>query len=314
MAVKPNLFIVGQPKSGTSALFSFLKQHRDISVCKIKEPQFFGTDINSTYFYMSKTEQTLDNYLGLFADDGKTYHLEASTAYLFSETAAANIHSFNPDAKIIIMLREPVDFLFTYHRQLLRNSVKSEVEQDFHKALALEAERREGKNLPKNVFNKKFLLYSERVRYVEHIRRFARLFKNDQIKIIIYDDFKKDNRAIYLSVLEFLALDASNLPEFTTVNKQVAVRSRVAKQYFDKQLYPIKLWVKHNLSESKFAALRAFYRRMIFSSKALPALSNFEKNYLKARYIDQVAQLSEYLDRNLMKEWGYEDIQRKLNG
>jgi hypothetical protein len=306
--VRPNLFIVGQPKSGTSALFSFLKQHPAICACSVKEPQFFCDDINSQYFFLSKTERTLENYLGLYPDEPATYYMEASTAYLYSKVAAGNIHAFNPEAKIIIMLREPVDFLFTYHRQLLRNSCKFEVETDFLKALALEPDRRAGNLLPKGVFEKKYLYYSERVKYLEHIKRFELLFEPSQIKIILYDDFRRDNEQVFRAVLDFLDLDATRLPTFREVNKQVAVRSRVLKQFLDRVLFPFKSWARRTLSRERFHQLRELYRGVIFSKREVTGPPEQEVRRLKARFADEVAALGRHLDRDLLSEWNYPPV------
>lgn len=313
MPVTPNLFIVGQPKSGTSALFSYLRQQPDIVACSAKEPQFFCDDINSQFFHLSKTARTLDNYLALYPEEDARYYLEASTAYLYSQVAARNIHDFAPDARIIIMLREPVDFLQTYHRQLLRNSCKFEVETNFLKALDLEPERRAGKKLPRNVFEKKYLYYSERVKYLEHIRRFEQFFGKDQIKIILFDDLKQDTRKVFLSVLDFLALDATRLPSFDTVNRQVAVRSRVLKQHLDKTLYPFKAWARKNVSREQFNRLRKMYRAVIFSGRELPALDKADIERLKLRYVDEVARLGDHLGRDLIREWAYPEAAAHSN-
>lgn len=305
MPATPNLFIVGQPKSGTSALFSYLRQHPEVIGCNVKEPQYFCDDINSQYFYLSKTDRTENNYLALYSEAEARYYLEASTAYLYSRVAAQNIYEFNPNARIIIMLREPVDFLYTYHRQLLRNSCKFEVETNFLKALDLETDRRAGRKLPNKVFDEKYLFYSERVKYLEHILRFENLFKKEQIKIILFDDLKRDTRQVFLSVLDFLELDASHLPDFNPVNKQVAVRSRVLKQTLDKVFYPIKSWSRKNISRDQFDQLRSLYRSVIFSARELPSLDKADIERLKVRYVEEVARLSEHLGRDLINEWAY---------
>lgn len=302
---RPNLFIVGQPKSGTSALFSFLKKHPSINASSVKEPQYFCTDFRSQYYYLSKKERCLDNYLSLFDDVACDYQMEASTAYLYSSVAAKNIYAFNPEAKIIIMLREPVDFLYTYHRQLLRNSCKFESVTDFERSLVLEKDRRIGKNLPKGVFEPKFLYYTDRIKYAEQIRRFVEYFKEDQIKIIIYDDFKADNEKVFRQTLEFLNISDDFIPEFTTVNKQVSVRSRVIKQFVDKNFYSVKTFIKKTSGKSFFQWSRSFYRKLIFSNQELPPLDGELKSKLKIEYLGEVEKLSKLLSRDFIREWDY---------
>ena len=302
---RPNLFIVGQPKSGTSALFSFLKQHPQISPCQVKEPQYFCKDLQSQHFALSNTERTDENYLKLFDEVPAAYRMEGSTAYLYSQQAAAEIKAFNPDAKILVMLREPVDFLYTYHKQLLRNSCKFEDITDFQTALSLESERRQGRKLPKGVFDKKFLWYSERVKYVDHLARFEECFPKENILVIIYDDFRRDNAGVFQQVLKFLELPEWHA-EFSQVNQQVNVRNRQMKQFLDRTLFPLKARIKRYAPRSLFVKLRSVYRSLVFKKGDIEPLDDTVRQQLKKQYYSQVALLSEKLGRNLLNEWGYE--------
>jgi Sulfotransferase domain. len=276
---KPNLFIVGQPKSGTSALFSFLRQHPKINACSAKEPSYFCTDIRSQHFHLSKTPRELGNYLDLYPQRTCDYAMEGSTSYLYSATAAQEIYAFNPASKIIILLREPAKFLFTYHKQLLRNSCVFEEVDSFEDALALEPRRKKGEALPAGVFDEKFLFYSERLRYVEHISRYARLFPKEQIQVIVYDDFRDDNAAVMNQVWRFLELEPPSELKLAEVNRQVAVRNRRVKQFLDKHLFGFKAWLKHGTAKPLFKILRRLYRSVIFSGELSETLNpETEKN------------------------------------
>lgn len=303
--VKPNLFIVGQPKSGTSALFSFLKQHPQINACSVKEPQFFCKDFNSQYFHLSKTPRELENYLALYEQTSCRYHMEASTAYLYSRVAADEICAFNPDARIIIMLREPVDFLYTYHKQLLRNSCKFEEETDFVTALNLESQRHQGRALPRDVFEEKFLYYSERVKYVEQIERYYARFPRAQIKVIVYDDFKRDNRKVFADVQAFLGLEQDFVPQFETVNKQVDVRNRALKQFVDQHTFALKRWIRTTFGKGVFVRLRQMYRNLVFTKGDIQPLAPALRQELKQRYRAEVEAAGQLLGRDLLREWDY---------
>lgn len=306
---RPNVFIVGQPKSGTSALFSFLKDHPDACVCATKEPQFFCKDINSQYFHLSNQARTDENYLKLFAHCGEQkVIMEASTAYLYSRVAAEQIHAFNLDAKIIMMLREPVDFLFTYHMQMLRTSCTFEEVEDFMSAMSLETERKAGRRIPSNCFDPQFLYYSDRVRYTEQIERFRNVFPAAQLKIIIQEDFKANNAAVYDDVAAFLGLDPAFRPQFKTINAKVGVRFRRIKQASDQMLFPVKQWIKPRLPTHFYKAGRSLYRRVFFKQKGLPTLRPQDKLALMRQYKDEVAKLSVCLQRDLSALWGYDKI------
>lgn len=306
MAARPNLFIVGQPKSGTSALFAFLKDHPEVCVCATKEPQYFCKDLNSQYFHLSRMERKDKNYLDLFAHcGGEKIVMEASTAYLYSKVAAREIHAFNPDARIIMMLREPVDFLFTYHMQLLRNSCTFETEKDFLRAMNLEMERREGRHIPSNCFDASFLLYRDRAAYSEQILRFLDMFPREQIKIIIHDDFKADNRKIYEDVVGFLGIDAGYQPQFRNVNEKVGVRFRQLKQACDQFMFPIKQAVRPRIPDRLYKAGRSLYRQFFFKRRGLPVLAPEDRRQLKKEFVGEVERLSKLLDRDLLSLWKY---------
>jgi hypothetical protein len=116
VAVKPNFFIVGAPKCGTTALYEYLQPHPRIFLSRIKEPHYFARDLGS--YPRIKTAQ---EYAGIFAES-TSEHLalgEASVYYLRSAVAIPLIREFNPAARLIAMFRNPVDMVYSLHSQLL---------------------------------------------------------------------------------------------------------------------------------------------------------------------------------------------------
>jgi len=116
--------MVGNSKSGTSAIYFALQQHPDIFMCTPKEPNHFATDLcagvtEGTFVQMSEVE-----YLALFHDDaGSAVSGDASACYLYSKDAAKKIYGFNPEAKILIILREPVAFLVAGSTPLINSNI-----------------------------------------------------------------------------------------------------------------------------------------------------------------------------------------------
>lgn len=307
MAARPNTFLVGQPKSGTSALYAFLKDHPDVCVGATKEPQYFNTDLKSQYFHLARLERNEATYLKLFAHcAGQKVVMEASTAYLYSKVAALAIREFDPDARIIMMLREPVDFLFTYHMQLQRNSCTFETEPDFIKAMALEAERRKGLHIPGNCLDASFLFYRARAAYTDQVRRFLDVFPREQVLILLHDDFKADNEKVYDQVAAFLGLDRAWRPQFRVVNQKVGVRFRALKQASDQLLFPIKRVLKPLVPNGIYKAGRSLYRGLFFRTKGLPILLPEDRLRLKREFREEVVSLSALLDRDLLTLWNYE--------
>ncbi|MEM9091845.1 MAG: sulfotransferase domain-containing protein [Cyanobacteria bacterium P01_F01_bin.53] len=149
---------------------------------------------------------------------------EGSTTYLYSRAAAQNIYDFDPDAKIIIMLRNPITVMHSFHSQLLFNG-SSEIVQDFATALALEPKRKLGDSIPERCKTPELLLYKEGVKFSEQVKRYFDVFGTEQVKVILFDDFKKEPAKIYREVLEFIGADPAFETSFTTINSNKKARS-----------------------------------------------------------------------------------------
>jgi hypothetical protein len=226
--MKPNLFIVGQPKSGTTALHQFLGQHPEIFMSSVKEPHFFCSDFHlesdraygKQRFFDFRNESA---YLQLFAKaNGVKIAGESSTNYLYSQVAAEKIYNFNPDAKIIIILREPAKFLYSLHSHYVKFT--EENEPDFLTALALESERKQEKYTSDRVTSPSYLYYSQRVQYYQQVKRYYNHFKPEQIKVVIFEDFQSENEQVYREILEFLEVNPNFKPEYSSINVNKEVK------------------------------------------------------------------------------------------
>ncbi|MDQ6810978.1 MAG: sulfotransferase, partial [Actinomycetota bacterium] len=232
----PDFFIVGHAKCGTTALYEMLRRHPQIYMPQYKggagkEPWFFSrdnpqpqrTDERSVAF-TGRRSMTIDEYVSLFAGAEPSQLVgEASTSYLWSTSAAGRIAEARPDARIIAILREPASFLRSLHLQLLNNHHESE--PSFRKAVALDEDRRQGRNIPSYSYWPQALIYSDRVRYAEQLRRYHAVFSPEQVLVLIYDDFQADNEGSVRRVLRFLGVDASVPIEPMEVNPSFGVRS-----------------------------------------------------------------------------------------
>jgi hypothetical protein len=221
----PDFLIVGAPRAGTTFMFDYLGEHPGVYVPERKEPHFFATDLDSGSYLDSLTfVRDRDEYLRLFAaarPDQQTG--EASTWYLFSHDAARNIDAANPDTRIIAMLRDPVQMLYSVHGR--RYYAGSEDIGDFGEALAAEADRRAGRRIPERARNVKALQYRDVGRYAEQLQRYFDTLGRDQVHVVVFDDFVADPAAAYLEVLTFLGLDTDFKPDFKVVNAAAARRS-----------------------------------------------------------------------------------------
>ena len=130
---RPDFFIVGAFKSGSTALYEGLRRHPQIFMPFHKEPLYFGDDLTRRYGRMTEAD-----YLRLFRNAQPGQRIgEASTWYLYSTSAAHEIKQFSPDAKIVVVLRNPVDVMYAQHNQLIFNVIEDI--PDFAEALGAEA-------------------------------------------------------------------------------------------------------------------------------------------------------------------------------
>ena len=232
---KPNFFIVGAPKCGTTAMNDYLSKHPEVFVPDIKEVHFFGRDLDITKGAL-RDERV---YLELFRNATTEKRLgEASVWYLYSKTAAQEIYDFNPDAKIIVMLRNPADMLYSQHSQFLYNG--NEDIESFHEALVAEPERKAGRRIPKSAHLVDGLFYSETVRYAEQIERYFERFGRNNVYIILYDDFRADLPGTYRKLLRFLDVRDDFAPEFAVVNPNKRARSALLRSFVQEPPESIK--------------------------------------------------------------------------
>lgn len=221
---RPDFFIVGAPKCGTTALYEYLRGHPQVFMPFHKEPLFFGSDLGTRYGRMSQAE-----YLALFADADPAHRAgEASAWYLYSTAAAREIAEFSPDAQIFVMLRNPVDVMHAQHSQLLYNQQEDIV--SFADALDAEADRRQGRRLPPGPVRPENLRYRDMVRFSEQLERYLEVFGADRVHTVIYDDLLADVGGVYERALRFLGVDDDGRRAFTRANENKRIRSSLLQR------------------------------------------------------------------------------------
>jgi hypothetical protein len=317
----PDFFIVGHAKCGTTALYEMLRRHPQIYMPSVKEPMFFarnpnppaGAGAEQALQRTGRRTETLEDYLSLFTAARADQRVgEASTFYLWSERAPGRIAAAQPGARIIAIFREPASFLRSLHMQAVQNH--AETEKHLRKAIALEAERREGRRIPRGAHWPQALLYTERVRYVEQLRRYHDAFGREQVLPLIYDDFKSDNEGTVARVLRFLGVDDRVSLQSTEANPTIAVRSiRLEGMVRSVQSgtgpvaraarATVKLLTPGRLRSDVLHPVR---RRLTYGEPG-PADEEFMLE-LRRRFRGEVLALGQYLDRDLLTLWGYEHL------
>jgi hypothetical protein len=214
MPPRPNFFIVGAPKCGTTALYEYMRHHPNVFMPELKEPHFFSSDL-ITYHIVKSMEE----YQDLFRDSTSRHSRigEASASYLLSTVAIPTIREFNPDARIIAMFRNPVDMVYSFHSMLLYWSIENV--EDFETAWRLQERRSRGLDLPRTCREPFWLQYARIGQFGTQVERLLSTFPREQVKLISYDDFAASPRDVYNDVIDFLDIPRDNRTEFPRINE-----------------------------------------------------------------------------------------------
>jgi hypothetical protein len=300
----PDFFIVGHHKSGTTALYEMLRAHPQIFMPAVKEPRFLAGDLRALVPSTPGQPGTLEEYLALFASAGADQRAgEASPSYLRSRTAAAAIAELQPAARIIAIFREPASFVRSMHLHLLQEHV--EHERDLARAVAGEEIERAGARV---------LRYSDHVHYAEQLRRYHEVFPREQVLALIYEDFRADNEGTLRKVLRFLEVDEDAPLALREANRSVWVRApRLdgAVRAVQKGRGPLARGARTGLAavvpkRARRRALSLLRRRILYEPS--PPADEQVMRELRRRYLPEVQALGEYLGRDLVDFWGYEDV------
>jgi len=293
---RPNFFIVGAPKSGTTAMAAYLDDHEDVFVCKPKEPCYFSTD-----FPGQQLVKSLEDYAALFQEADRHHRAvgEGSVWYLYSQVALENIRQYEPDAKIIVMLRNPVEQVYSMHQELFHR--RYEAESDFTAAWKMQDIRKKGGSVPNYCKAAEFLQYSAIAKYAAQIARLKRVFSDDQVKIILFDDFKRDTRQVYMEVLDFLGLPDDGRTNFAPVLESRRHKLHWLGTFLTNQ--PPWLITARNRFKKALGIERIGLRDLVAKHNTVveerAPLSPFFVQELKDHFRSDVESLSQLIDRDL---------------
>jgi hypothetical protein len=313
MIRKPDLFIVGAPKCGTTAMSHYLGSHPDIFMGR-KEMHHFGADL---HFGPGFYRRDLAAYLAEFAGAGRRALVgEASVWYLASTSAAKEIKAFNPDAKIIIMLREPSEAIYSLYAQFLFDG--NEWLPTLEAALAAEPVRQTGKMLSRETYLAQGLCYRQSVRFADQVSRYLEAFGSAQVRVVLLEELAANREAAGRALLAFLGADPRQCPgPLKNLNGAKTVRSR-----------SLRLLQQDARLRSGILALRPWLPRPLFSlmqkadagmrslnsaSRQRPAMPPELRSRLRAEFAPEVERLGRLLGRDLT-HWTSGDCQPAQTG
>jgi hypothetical protein len=280
---KPNFFIVGQTKSGTTSLKQYLSQHPDIFI--IHEGKgFFGFE---------PPEITEEEYFLLFknAKDEKRIG-EKCTDYLSSTNTALKLKNKFPDAKIIMILRNPIDMMYALHSSQLYTETMENI-KDFGEAIKAEKWRKEENKKTPGKWHP-HMFYTDIGKYTPQVRKYIDQFGKKNVKVIILDDMKKDMKKIFKEVLDFLEIDSSFIPQFKIFNEHREYRSRTLQAAMKDN----KLKLSTILGKIPYTS--SIYRMINQPQKKKIPMDPILRKELQVMFFPEIEELGKLIDRDLM--------------
>jgi hypothetical protein len=278
--MKVNTFIVGTPKAGTTSLHHYLDQHADVCMSSVKEPNYFSSNEVSTLLYNSLCVDNSEDYQKLFSNQKSKITGEASVSYLFYEDVPKRIHDYNSEAKIIIMLRHPIERAFSHYLMDCRLGFCSENLEDI---IA---------NPQK--FPQYFQQYLELGNYCPQLKRYIDTFGREQVMIIFYEDFKADAQKVMTSLFSFLRIN-QQVVDLSIQNPFLAPSNSIISL-----LYKIN-WVRKGVKMILPLTLLSSIKVRFFSKKDKPKLLNLTEQKLRDYYKEDVLQLEKLLNIDLTR-------------
>ncbi len=199
----PDFFVAGAPRCGTTSLCRYLAKNPQICFSRPKEPHYFAR-IGARPSADELQRDYIDRYFG-HRNAGHRVAGEGSVTTLYLPAAIERIRHFNPEARFVVMLRNPMSMLPSYHLKM--RFLLQEDQADFAAAWRLQAARTRGENLPRHCLDPRALMYGEVAKYGAHLERLFEIAGRARTHVVVFDDFVADSLAAYRRVLEFLRVD-----------------------------------------------------------------------------------------------------------
>lgn len=290
---KPNFIIIGAMKAATTSLYTYIKQHPDIFMTKVKEPMFFNNFQQENNYNIlgskSKKSTTLEEYLAMFKDVKNEKAIgEASPAYIYNEKAPHLIKEHLPDVKIIAILRQPTDRAysnFLHTKRADRENVNS-----FGQAIKIEKERISDNWSP-------LYHYIQKGFYSVQLKRYYNLFPKENIKVYLFEDVVKTPKETLKDIFKFLNVD-ENIEIDVSKKSNVSGTPKGILGFILKKMRYYNLMPKFAISDY----LPTFIISLLFKSvyKDTEKLDSvFRKELTDKYYREEILKLEKLIDRDL---------------
>ena len=285
----PDFFVIGAYRSGTTSLYRYLRQHPDVFLPLEKEPNFYAVDGNpdASPVLRSRALTTRADYDRYYADAAEHEQRgDISPEYLRNPAAPPRIHRDHPDAKLVAMLRNPVERAWSDF--LLHRRDGNEPFDTLTEALADQEQRQSSGDHRAGHYIDSGMYHGQLQRYLE-------LFEREQILVVLHDDFREDRHALMRSIFTHIGVDA----DFVTTDEAAINASGVPTNKLVAFALKSRAKLRPFVSRSVLEKVRPYWDRLLSRNLAKPALSDADRQLLVDIYRDDVAALGELLDRDL---------------
>jgi len=273
----PNFIIFGTRKAGTTSLYHYLSQHPEIYMTPHKGTRFFLTEPGSIKQKNNSLVNSLEKYSKLFSDakiNNSKAIGEASPSYMYSKEACRRIKDTLPNVKLIASLRNPVDITYSYYQmQMRRVKPKEQVQIDMD-----------------NVTR-----WSDPGLYFKYLREYFDVFKDAQIKIIIFEEWVKQPYSSLIDIFQFLEVDEKFIPNLSIqYNTGGVARNRIVA-YLLRNKHSLNILKPYIPETLRIQVNKLISRNM----KKLPPLKPELQQYLKEYYREDILLLQDLIDKDL---------------
>jgi len=274
---KPNLFIVGVTRGGTTSLAEYLKQHPEVFIPEVKGIDYFGDIPHPNFPQYFRNEKA---YLSLFKRV-KDEKFVGDASHLFClRNAPERVKKFNPKSKIIILLRDPVEIIESFYAQgSIPNNVPIET------SLKMETED--------------VKLLKENLEYSRNVRNWIKFFGKNNVYIILSEDMKKNPKKVFNELCDYLKIQKNCDIDFTIQNRAFKIKNKWLPFIINAIPVKLRLLIKGLFSRKQLVKIRLRMARLTTARIIDPKVSREMRKRLRKPYKEEIRKVSKLIGRDL---------------
>lgn len=281
---KPNLFLIGVPKSGTTSMHEYLRKHPEIFISEIKGANFFGERKKMHFPHLTDK----NNYLALFSKATNEKVIADNSHYFSSKTAQKQIKEFNPDAKILIIIRNPIAVVYSNYTS--ERECENLSEEDFENFL----NSKDAKEMHLNL------------KYHDNIKRYHDVFGKEKVHIIVLEEIIKAPEKNLKELCQFLDI-SPRTKGFKHTNKTRRFRNKWFSNLIQKIPPNTRASLKFNLPNKLVRAIQYINKKIVCAE-----VRNVEYEYKGKTFKEEIEKTGKLINKDLKEIWKFK--RRRKNG